>query len=1413
MSFALVVFNAGPSAAENITITDAVPAAFPVLSVSGGGSITATFAGQNVQGVLGLLPANASATLTIVVSLSNATSGTLSATNLAQVTSTTPDPVPGNNTATSTITIDPRADLRAVIAFPANATVGATITATVTYVNLGTSTAANVTQSVVIGTTGGTVTATGPISVGSIAPLGTVVYTISFVVPATQVYGTATITSTTADPTPTNNIGTTTTVLGTLADVSVTLSLPNSAAANTTATGVVTFFNVGTANADNVTRSVAISGGTLTAVAAGGTVVAGSVTVTFNVGTMAVGSSASFTFTYVMPASGSVNATASIATTSTETNTANNRAIGMTSVSGVGVDLSISLVVNPGSTAVGTRLLSVGANVIQAVVTNVGAVASVGTLTVTLPGLLPATTITVTFTLASSLGVGQTVGFTTSYTMGTQTTAAQTFSAVVSAGGAETNLTNNSVTAVVGVGANLSGRAWIDVGTVPANRQTYQSGTDVTLPNLLVRLYKTNTATLVATAYTKADGTYEIRGVAPGTDYIVRFFSCTSQANPASCTAIGTTPLNQGPLTERYNVANNATTTALNPTPSVNGTTIGNAITLITLVAGDNTNNQNLPLDPRGIVYASTVNEFGVTRGPVQNAVVTFTGPVGFDITRIQNGNGVISTQQITGADGSYQFLLLPGFTQGTYTLSVQAPTGYTPATVSLTSFAAAGGVVAPTPFPFSPIPAGLQPVVANPLAPQGAQPTTYHLVFNFNNASGDVINNHIPLDPVGAAVPPAPVGTDLSIVKTGQTTLVAGDTATYTLQVLNAGPTVATNLTVTDILPAGLTLLSASVQPANALNLNISPTGLVATTASFALGGVTVTLTVRVDASLAGTTVTNAASVASTVTDTSTANNTSTFASRVLGTDLALNKTGPATVTAGGFATYTLVVTNAGPSTARNVTVTDILRDGATLVSASVLSGSLTLVTTTGSLTALAQNLPVGTSAISLSVLVADTAIGTLTNVANVTSTTPDSIPGNNTGTATSTVLGADIGVLKLGPPSISAAGTATYTLILFNNGPSVAANVTLTDILPTGLTLVSALSGTVGSLTLQTSADRVIATTSVLRIGTVTVTLTVQVDYTATATITNVASATSTTPDPTTTNNIGSVTSSVREVESGVLLVNKTGSKSSAEVGDSVQYTIRIRNTIGLPVSGIVLEDLLPAGFRYILGTARINNAEVPNPEGGVGRQLRFNIGTLAGNAVVEVSYFVRLGVGSQQGDGTNRATAVFPGARGAPIRSNTALFKVNVLGGVFSNEGCITGKVFVDCDGNFVQNNDSGSRELGIPGVRLVMLDGTYLITDNEGKYSICGIKSQTHVLKVDRSTLPIGSRLVPSSNRNAGVGDSIFIDLKSGELGRADFIEGSCSPGVMEQVKQRRGQQGTALPEAPASGLTPLGERLP
>ncbi len=273
--------------------------------------------------------------------------------------------------------------------------------------------------------------------------------------------------------------------------------------------------------------------------------------------------------------------------------------------------------------------------------------------------------------------------------------------------------------------------------------------------------------------------------------------------------------------------------------------------------------------------------------------------------------------------------------------------------------------------------------------------------------------------------------------------------------------------------------------------------------------------------------------------------------------------------------------------------------------------------------------------------------------------------------------------------------------------------------------------------------------------------------------------------------------------------LVITKVGDRKTVEVGDSLMYTITIRQTAGAAMGTVNVIDRLPRGFTFIDGTARVDGGGIANPLGRPGPTLVFDVGPLAVGQQKLLTYRVRVGVGSQQGDGINRARAygcsidggcvnpdtLAPYPNGGVVPSNPAEYRVIVSGGVFTDEGCVLGKIFVDCNVNHVQDPE----EIGIPGVRLYFEDGTWMVSDSEGKYSYCGLPPKSHTLKVDPSTLPVGSRLTTSSNRNLGDADSLFIDLKNGELHRADFIEGSCSNPVIEQVKARRTQGEIRAPE--------------
>jgi uncharacterized repeat protein (TIGR01451 family) len=264
---------------------------------------------------------------------------------------------------------------------------------------------------------------------------------------------------------------------------------------------------------------------------------------------------------------------------------------------------------------------------------------------------------------------------------------------------------------------------------------------------------------------------------------------------------------------------------------------------------------------------------------------------------------------------------------------------------------------------------------------------------------------------------------------------------------------------------------------------------------------------------------------------------------------------------------------------------------------------------------------------------------------------------------------------------------------------------------------------------------------------------------------------------------------------IETGLFL-EKRVNLNKAEIGDSVEYSLRVKS-VGGTTKNVKITDNMPLGFKLILGTVKIIRGGVTSvmadPAGAPGPQTVYNVGTITSKEVVEIRYRVRLGVGSDLGDGINRAQAKAPFARSSLL----ATAKVQVTRGVFTREACVIGKVFVDCNQNKVQDacvEDATGKctagEPGIPGVRLYMEDGTNITTDENGQYSICGVRAISHVMKVDMTTMPIGSRMGITSNANVGQGSSILMNPKAGELYRADFIESSCYPKILEQVEQRQ-----------------------
>ena len=176
-----------------------------------------------------------------------------------------------------------------------------------------------------------------------------------------------------------------------------------------------------------------------------------------------------------------------------------------------------------------------------------------------------------------------------------------------------------------------------------------------------------------------------------------------------------------------------------------------------------------------------------------------------------------------------------------------------------------------------------------------------------------------------------------------------------------------------------------------------------------------------------------------------------------------------------------------------------------------------------------------------------------------------------------------------------------------------------------------------------------------------------------------------------------------------------------------------------------------------------------------------LDFGVGAVATGVQAALSYRLRIAAGADAGDGTNSAQM-----RSNLTRSNVATVKVTVTGGVFSNKAYVVGKVYADCNANQLQD----ANEPGIPGIRLYLDNGTFAVTDSEGKYSLYGLTPRTHVIKADSASLPVGAVLQLLDNRQASDAASRFVDLKNGEMQRADFAVSACSPELRAQIDARR-----------------------
>jgi uncharacterized repeat protein (TIGR01451 family) len=410
--------------------------------------------------------------------------------------------------------------------------------------------------------------------------------------------------------------------------------------------------------------------------------------------------------------------------------------------------------------------------------------------------------------------------------------------------------------------------------------------------------------------------------------------------------------------------------------------------------------------------------------------------------------------------------------------------------------------------------------------------------------------------------------------------TVVPGLSLAYTVTVSNAGPSTAMNVGVSDPVPTGI---STFVWSGNG-HTNVS--GAISDTIASLAPGASVTYTVfaTVDPVATGT-LTNTATVTA-ANDSNPANNTATDTDNLLPeSDLSITKTdGQVTYRPGTQNTYTIVVSNNGPSTATSVAVTDIVPAALTGVSWSSTNGS----SGTGNLNdKIASLAPFASVTYTLTATVDPAATGNLVNSASVTAAAVDVVPGNNSATDLDTPAPvSDLSVTKVddqgGSSTSHTVGTVspgqsfTYTVTVSNAGPSTAMNVGVSDPVPTGIsTFVWSGNG-------HTNVSGAISDTiaSLAPGASVTYTVSVTVDSAATGTLTNTATVTPAagTTDPNPNNNTATDTDTVA---SPAPKITSSPTDQTCSLGGLATFTA---SATGTPTPTIQWQVSTDGGATYI-------------------------------------------------------------------------------------------------------------------------------------------------------------------------------------------------------------------------------------
>lgn len=227
----------------------------------------------------------------------------------------------------------------------------------------------------------------------------------------------------------------------------------------------------------------------------------------------------------------------------------------------------------------------------------------------------------------------------------------------------------------------------------------------------------------------------------------------------------------------------------------------------------------------------------------------------------------------------------------------------------------------------------------------------------------------------------------------------------------------------------------------------------------------------------------------------------------------------------------------------------------------------------------------------------------------------------------------------------------------------------------------------------------------------------------------------------------------------------LTKSVSRPQALPGDVVFYTVTARNPDLRTKRAVTLVDTPSALLRLRKDTVRLDGAAAPGAvqTSADGRTLTVALGDIAPGAVRTVTYAMTVRADAPAGQALNRAVATDALGRTSiasavlRIGQDNLAARMTLIGRVTAG-GC-----------------DVTAEQVGIPGVRLVLEDGSFAVTDADGRYHFDALTPGTHVVQALSKTLPKGGEFVDCarSTRSAGSASSRFVIGQGGSLVVADF----------------------------------------